>query len=1404
MPHTLHSRAGSHVIVTNGNKTAFRNHPAQEFNDGVVLSGEPLLDNDLFEVKIDKKINSWSGSIEIGVTTSDPHNLNFPTSATGFRSGTWVMSGSSVLRDGHTIIEEYGKDLDQLGEGDQVGVLKTDTGNLHFYVNGEDQGVAAENIPDKVFVVVDLYGKCCQVTILEESNRENVEASNEITEDNIAAVSLEIQSNDQLCFHSRCGSLVRLTRGRRTAERRRPLDEFNNGVIMTNRPLLNDELFEIRLDHLVDKWSGSIEIGISTHNPSTLEFPATMTNMRSGYIILNGCSILAHGKEILREYSVYNLDELREGDRIGLIRNSNGNLHFLINGIDQGLAISQTPSPVWGVVDLYGMAVKVSITDRRDRNQRRNEDLFAQQMRTYMHVQDEILDESEEEPADRLLFHTHCGSHAAVMAGARTACRPNAVEEFNNGVVLTSRMLKPGEMFEVRLDKIIDKWAGSIEIGVTTHSPSSLDFPSTMTNIRSGTWMMTGNGVMHNGTTVIDEYGQSLDRLQSGDRVAALRKTDGLLHFYVNGEDQGLAASNVPTNIYGVIDLYGQAAQATIIDHSSSVGERDACLLNHDDLRFNHLHGCNVVISQGGKTASRPNARGEFNDGIVMSNRPLRDNELFEINIDRMVDRWSGSIEAGVTLIHPEDIDFPSTMTDIDYETWMLSGSAIMQDGTTIGHGYKLDLDTLVVGSKLGMMHCSDGTLHFYLNGVDQGVACVDIPSGVYAVIDLYGQCAQVTISGGRTSHRRSDNQILLDIDQSLTSPLTSDMLHRFSQCCGKNIAMRNNGQTACRMWNFNHGLVFSTDPLRSDEIFEIKVEKINKQWSGSMSIGMTTMAISDCTPVSLLPASLAELQSKVTWFISGANVLKNGKVIRENYTPSLDRLDVGSRIGIRRCSDATMHLYVDGEDIGIAASNLPKNVFAVIDIYGTVEQVSITSSGFTEFLNSSRPPSIHSLESIDSIEDEELDHDTTEMDCFEFHHSHGKNINITNSNLTAMRTASYNQAVVISHKPLVRNKLFQVKIDKLNKKWSSSLCIGVLAVHPEKFTFPLTASSIKKQSWVIQGCSVFQNGVKTMNGYGPDLDNLLCGQTVGVLVDDSSLLHLYVNGVDQGIAAKDIPKCCYVIVDLYGKCEQISVVNVDGQIIESCNEAEELPEKGNKEEKKKEKIARPIDVETQTKNCDYFNMCARFRSTLGIPEDYFNHSFNRCFCECCHRTRGEASIYRQGDPVREYTVPVGWSRFGIRLPAKAEATNCQEKWHVGYTGAQISVIRTVLDSGDLLVMGEALTGRWSLCSKSGIFDEKNKPDEPVDTMPICLSPMIQYAATKTSSPRYDHRDPRTRKTQSLRLAFQVFIKPGSYKIGPQSCSRDTQDVKFRNSEVEWLTKERGATVVCGLLVKVE
>lgn len=58
------------------------------------------------------------------------------------------------------------------------------------------------------------------------------------------------------------------------------MDDFNNGVVLTNRPLKQNELFEVRLDKMVTKWAGSIEIGVTTHNPTDLEYPSTMTNVR--------------------------------------------------------------------------------------------------------------------------------------------------------------------------------------------------------------------------------------------------------------------------------------------------------------------------------------------------------------------------------------------------------------------------------------------------------------------------------------------------------------------------------------------------------------------------------------------------------------------------------------------------------------------------------------------------------------------------------------------------------------------------------------------------------------------------------------------------------------------------------------------------------------------------------------------------------------------------------------------------------------------------------------------------------------------------------------------------------------------------------------------------------------------
>lgn len=53
----FHPRCGESVKLTNDNKTATRN--LAEFNYGLVFSKEPLVDDELFEIRIDKKVSMY-------------------------------------------------------------------------------------------------------------------------------------------------------------------------------------------------------------------------------------------------------------------------------------------------------------------------------------------------------------------------------------------------------------------------------------------------------------------------------------------------------------------------------------------------------------------------------------------------------------------------------------------------------------------------------------------------------------------------------------------------------------------------------------------------------------------------------------------------------------------------------------------------------------------------------------------------------------------------------------------------------------------------------------------------------------------------------------------------------------------------------------------------------------------------------------------------------------------------------------------------------------------------------------------------------------------------------------------------------------------------------------------------
>lgn len=91
-----------------------------------------------------------------------------------------------------------------------------------------------------------------------------------------------------------------------------------------------------------------------------------------------------------------------------------------------GVAAAQTPAVVYGVVDLYGMAVKVTIVHNHNHSDRlrRNNAIMRALSPDVGRPRPSLSLTPDSEGPDRLLFHPNCGQKAAIISDGRTALRP--------------------------------------------------------------------------------------------------------------------------------------------------------------------------------------------------------------------------------------------------------------------------------------------------------------------------------------------------------------------------------------------------------------------------------------------------------------------------------------------------------------------------------------------------------------------------------------------------------------------------------------------------------------------------------------------------------------------------------------------------------------------------------------------------------------------------------------------------------------------------------------------------------------------------------------------------------------------------------------------------------------------
>lgn len=255
--------------------------------------------------------------------------------------------------------------------------------------------------------------------------------------------------------------------------------------------------------------------------------------------------------------------------------------------------------------------------------------------------------------------------------------------------------------------------------------------------------------------------------------VKSTGKTGSLPESLATTPAVALSGNPVPPSSTGTLplSLSQLALREAMQGIQSALSSRFGNAFSHQQ-RFHDHHGRNVILKNSAQTAQRTASYNQvlfylkicfekclsvvavlqfiffFIKGLVYSKEPLVPGGCFQVKIEQLDERWTGSLMVGVTGIPPDKMPStpPTCALLLKRPSWIISGRAVHQSGRKTRTDLKFDLNQLRIGQSAGVHLSQTGHLHVLIDGLDCGsVAWVGTSESLFAVIDLYGQTTEIS-----------------------------------------------------------------------------------------------------------------------------------------------------------------------------------------------------------------------------------------------------------------------------------------------------------------------------------------------------------------------------------------------------------------------------------------------------------------------------------------------------------------------------------------------------------------------------------------------------------------------------------------------------------------------------------